>query len=67
MILQKITSKNIKRLKYFDTIYKLERPCDNTNEKPVVSQIFSLLEGDKKFNLLEGNFYSSIKIWYHYD
>lgn len=67
MILQKITSENINRLNYFDTIYKLGRPCDNTNDKPEISQILSFSEGESKFDLLDGNFYFSNKVWYHYD
>ena len=67
MIIQKITSENIKRLNYFDTIYKLERPCDNPNEKPEISQILSFAEGNSKFDLLDGNFCCSKKVWYKYD
>ena len=67
MILQKITLENIKRLHYFDTIYKLERPCDNPNDKPEISQLLSFLDGERKFNLLDGNFYCSNKVWYYYD
>ena len=67
MILHKITLENINRLNYFDTIYKLERPCDNPDENPKISQILSFSEGVSKFDLLDGNFYCSHKVWYQYD
>lgn len=67
MILKKIIPEIIKSLDWFDTVYILENPINNPNENPKISQILSFSEGVSKFDLLDGNFYCSNKVWYHYD
>ena len=67
MVLKKITPENIKRLNWFDTVYILVNPINNPNENPKFSQMLPFFEGDSKFNLLDGNFYCSNKVWYYYD
>ncbi len=67
MVLKKITPENIKRLNWFDTVYILVNPINNPNENPKVSQILPFFKGESKFDLLDGNFYCSNKIWYYYD
>jgi hypothetical protein len=57
MILRKITQENIKRLNWFDTVYILENPINNSNENPKICQVLSFSEGKSKYNLIEGNFY----------
>jgi hypothetical protein len=66
MILKKITPEIIKSLNWFDTVYVLENPINNPNETPKISQILSYSEGDRKFDLLNGNFYYSNRVRYHY-
>jgi hypothetical protein len=57
MILKKITPENIKSLNWFDTIYVLDKPINNRNENPKISQIMSFSEGDSKYNLFDCNLY----------
>jgi hypothetical protein len=59
MKLKKISSENIKTLGWFDTIYILGKPLENPSDNPNIIQILSFSEGDKKFDLLEGDFYCS--------
>jgi hypothetical protein len=57
MILKKITPENIKSLNWFDTIYVLDKPINNRNKNPKISQIMSFSEGESKYNLLDGHLY----------